>query len=82
MALPTRWAAVWNNWPVQDKDTGTVELGGGFIILKGRNYERKFHFFNLQTAIGGSTVLMVLAGHEDLSKASAFQDSWVREAKK
>jgi hypothetical protein len=73
---------LWNNRPVQDKDTGTVELGGGFITLKGRNYERKFHFLNLQTAIDGSTVMMVLAGNEDLSKAAAFQDSWVRDAKK
>src|SRR6478609_1357012 len=27
---------VWNDRPVQDKDTGTVELGGDLIIFKGR----------------------------------------------
>jgi hypothetical protein len=73
---------IWNNRPVQDKDTGVVELGGGFITLKGRNHTTRYHFLNLQTAIDGSTVMMVLAGQEDLSKAAAFQEQWVREAKK
>jgi hypothetical protein len=73
---------IWNNRPVQDKDTGTVELGGGFITFKGRNHTSRYHFLNLQTAIDGSTVMMVLAGEEDLSKAAAFQEQWVRDAKK
>ena len=73
---------LWNNRPVQDKDTGVVDLGGGFITLKGHNHTTRYHFLNLQTAIDGSTVLMVLAGQEDLSKASSFQEQWVREAKK
>ena len=30
---------VWNDRPVQDKDTGTVQLGGDLIIFKGRNHE-------------------------------------------
>jgi len=73
---------IWNNRPVQDKDTGTVELGGGFITLKGRNHTTSYHFLNLQTAIDGSTVMEVLAGNEDLSRASAQQEQWVREPKK
>jgi hypothetical protein len=73
---------IWNSRPVQDKDTGVVELGGGFITFKGRNHTTQLHFLNLQTAIDGSTVLMVLAGQEDLSKASAFQEQWVRDPKK
>jgi hypothetical protein len=73
---------IWNNRPVQDKDVGVVELGGGFITLKGRNHTSRYHFLNLQTAIDGSTVMMVLDGQEDLSKAAAFQAQWVREAKK
>src|ERR1051326_2595718 len=64
---------IWNNRPVQDKDVGVVELGGGFITLKGRNHTSRYHFLNLQTAIDGSTVMMVLDGQEDLSKAAAFQ---------
>ena len=73
---------IWNDRPVQDKDVGVVELGGGFITLKGRNHTTRYHFLNLQTAIDGSTVMMVLAGHEDLSKAAALQEQWVREPKK
>lgn len=73
---------IWNDRPVQDKDTGVVELGGGFITLKGRNHTTRYHFLNLQTAIDGSTVMMVLAGHEDLSRASFLQEQWVREPKK
>jgi len=73
---------IWNDRPVQDKDVGVVELSGGFITLKGRNHTSRYHFLNLQTAIDGSTVMMVLAGQEDLSKAAAFQEQWVRDPKK
>lgn len=75
---------VWNNRPVQDKDTGTVQLGGDLIIFKGRNYERKYHFVNFQTAIDGSTVMTVLAGEEDPAKANvaSLGQQLVRDAKK
>lgn len=74
---------VWNNRPVQDKDTGTVELGGDMITFKGRNYERKYHFVNFQTAIDGSTVMTVLAGGEDPAKANVafLGQQLVREPK-
>lgn len=75
---------VWNNRPVQDKDAGTVELGGDFIIFKGRKFERKYHFINFQTAIDGSTVMTVLPGQEDPAKANvtSLQEQLVRDAKK
>ena len=73
---------IWNNRPVQDKDVGVVELSGGFITFKGRNHTTSYHFLNLQTAIDGSTVMMVLAGQDDLSKASALQQQLVREPRK
>jgi hypothetical protein len=75
---------VWNSRPVQDKDSGTVELGGDLIIFKGRRLEQKYHFVNFQTAIDGSTVLTVLAGQEDPAKANvaAAQQQLVRDAKK
>ncbi|HKR96174.1 MAG TPA: hypothetical protein VJW55_12455 [Candidatus Angelobacter sp.] len=75
---------VWNNRPVQEKDAGTVQLGGDLIIFKGRNYERKYHFINFQTAIDGSTVMTVLAGTEDPAEANvaSLQQQLVREAKK
>src|SRR5215469_13915112 len=55
-AFTYEMGGVWNNRPVQDKDGGTVQLGGDLIIFKGRSYERKYHFVNFQTAIDGSTV--------------------------
>src|SRR5215467_15396389 len=75
---------VWNNRPVQDKDSGTVELGGDLIIFKGQRLEQKYHFINFQTAIDGSTVLTVLPGQEDPAKANItfLQQQLVREAKK
>ena len=75
---------LWNNSPVQDKDAGTVVLGGDLIIFKGRNHEQKYHFVNFQTAIDGSTVMVVLPGQEDPAKANvtALQQQLVREAKK
>jgi len=73
---------IWNNRPVQDKDVGVVELSGGFITFKGRNHTTSYHFLNLQTAIDGSTVIMVLAGQDDLSQASSLQQQMVREPRK
>jgi hypothetical protein len=75
---------VWNNRPVQDKDTGVVELGGGLITLKGRNHTTRYHFVNLQTAIDGSTVVTLLPGQEDPAKANItmLQEQWTREPKK
>jgi len=75
---------LWNSRPVQDKDTGTVELGGDLITFKGRNHEQKYHFVNFQTAIDGSMVMTVLPGQEDPAKAnvSFLQQQLVREPKK
>lgn len=75
---------VWNNRPVQDKDAGIVELGGGLVTFKGRNHEQKFHFINLQTAIDGSTVITLLPGQEDPAKGNItmLQEQLVREPKK
>jgi len=75
---------IWNNSPVQDKDVGTVQLGGDLIIFKGRNHEQKYHFINFQTAIDGSTVMTVLPGQEDPAKTNvaALGQQLVREAKK
>ena len=75
---------VWNGGQVQDKDTGTVQLGGDLIIFKGRNHETKYHFINFQTAIDGSTVMTVLPGQEDPAKTNvtALQQLLVRDAKK
>ncbi|HKV95474.1 MAG TPA: hypothetical protein VJW20_23210 [Candidatus Angelobacter sp.] len=83
-AFTYEMGGVWNNRPVQDKDVGTVELGGDLIIFKGRNHETKYHFVNFQTAIDGSTVLTVLAGQEDPAKANVafLGQQLVREAKK
>jgi hypothetical protein len=75
---------VWNGGQVQDKDVGTVQLGGDLIIFKGRNHEQKYHFINFQTAIDGSTVMTVLPGQEDPAKTNvtALGQLLVREAKK
>lgn len=75
---------VWNNRPVQDKDVGTVELGGDLIIFKGHKLEQKYHFINFQTAIDGSTVMTVLPGQEDPAKANvaSLQEQLVRDVKK
>lgn len=83
-AFTYEMGGVWNNRPVQDKDAGTVELGGDLIIFKGRKFERKYHFINFQMAIDGSTVMTVLPGQEDPAKANvtSLQEQLVRDAKK
>jgi len=83
-AFTYEMGGLWNSRPMQDKDTGVVELGGGFITLKGRNHTQRYHFVNLQTAIDGSTVLTLLPGQEDPAKANVtmLQEQWAREPKK
>jgi hypothetical protein len=83
-AFTYEMGGLWNDRPVKDKDAGTVELSGDFIIFKGRNHEQKYHFINFQSAIDGSTVLMLLPGQEDPAKGniSFLQQQMVREAKK
>jgi hypothetical protein len=83
-AFTYEMGGVWNDRPVQDKDIGVVELGGGFITLKGRNHTQRYHFVNLQTAIDGSTVMTLLPGQEDPAKANVtmLQEQWAREPKK
>jgi hypothetical protein len=75
---------LWNNRPVQDKDTGVVELSGDLVTFKGRGHTTRYHFVNLQTAIDGSTVITLLPGQEDPAKANvtALQQQLVREGKK
>ncbi|HEY4678377.1 MAG TPA: hypothetical protein VIJ01_14515 [Candidatus Angelobacter sp.] len=75
---------LWNDRPVKDKDAGTVELSCDLMIFRGRNHEQKYHFINFQSAIDGSTVLMLLPGQEDPTKGniSFLQQQMVREAKK
>jgi len=75
---------VWNNRPVQDKDSGVIEIGGDVVSFKGHAHTQRFHFVNLQTAIDGSTVLTFLPGQEDPAKANVtfLQEQWVREPKK
>jgi hypothetical protein len=40
-----------SNRAVNDSDTGVVELGGGFLTLKGRKHAQRYCFVNLQTAM-------------------------------
>jgi hypothetical protein len=73
-----------NNQPVKDQDSGTVELGGGYLVLKGRQRTSRYRFLNVQTAIDGSTVLMLIRDYADKPDANiaVSQEQWTREAKK
>jgi hypothetical protein len=75
---------MWNSRPVQDKDSGTIELGGQYVTLKGRAYTKRYRFINAQTAIDGSTVLMLLPDNEDRPGVSIKlrHEEWARDAKR
>ena len=65
-AFTYEMGGVWNSRPVQDKDVGTVELGGDLITLKGRNHtqtlplhqfadgDRRLHGADASARPGGS----------------------------
>jgi hypothetical protein len=70
-----------NNQVTRDQDTGVVELGGEFVTFKGRVRTTRFRFLNIQTAIDGSTVMMLLpveADKPDIIIASR-QEQWERQ---
>lgn len=73
-----------NSQIVRDQDTGTVELGGEFITFKGRVRTSRYRFLNIQTAIDGSTVLMLLPDYADKPDVNiaSRQEQWSREPKK
>ena len=77
-------AGMMNNQIVRDSDEGTVQLGEGYVNFVGRRYNRRFRFLNAQTAIDGSTVLMLLpseADKPDVNIASR-QEDWTRPARR
>ena len=78
-------AGMMNSQVVRDSDEGTVQLGeGGYINFVGRRYNRRFRFINAQTAIDGSTVLMLLSAEADQPgvNIAARQEDWTRPARK
>ena len=72
-----------NDRVVHDKDSGTIELGGQYVTLKGRAYTKRYRFINVQTAIDGSTVVMLMPDYQDKPGASitVLHEEWARDAK-
>ena len=60
-----------------------MELEPEFVVSKGRNHVVRYRFFNVQTAIDGSTVMTFLPPAADLARISFIRDSeyWVRAPK-
>ena len=79
-AFTYKMTGVMNNAATSDSDSGMVELGGEFIVFKGRNHVLRYRFLNIQQAIDGSTVLTLLPP-SDPSRISFIRDAdvWVRK---
>ena len=73
-----------NNQVMRDQDTGVVELGGAFVTFKGRVRTTRFRFLNIQTAIDGSTVMMLLPAEADKPEINiaSRQEQWSREVRR
>ena len=73
-------AGLMNNSPVHDADNGTVEVGGQYITFKGHARTTRYKFLNVQTAIDGSTVLMLLPDYADKPDVDLArrQEEWAR----
>ena len=69
-----------NSRAVSDADSGTVELGGNYVTFKGRARTSRYKFLNVQTAIDGSTVLMLLPDYADKPDVDLArrQEEWAR----
>lgn len=74
-------AGMVNGRTARDDDSGTVELGGGQVVFKGKNHVVRYTFVNLTQALDGSTVLTLLPGGVDISKLSIIRDrdQWSRK---
>ena len=72
-----------NNRMTSEEDAGVVELSGEFITFKGQRHVTRYRFLNLQQALDGSTVLIVLPDG-DMSHINIGRDStyYVRPVKK
>lgn len=72
-------AGMINNSMTSDDDAGVVELGGEFVVFKGRKRTIRYRFLNLQQAIDGSTILTLLPP-VDMLKIMPSRDStfWLR----
>jgi hypothetical protein len=78
-AFTYKMSGVVNNSSASDADAGVVELGGEFVIFKGRNHVVRYRFLNLQTALNGDIVLTLLPPG-DMAHISIIRDSeyWTR----
>ncbi len=63
-----------NNRPMNDEDTGVVELGGGYLTFNGKKRRQRYRFVNVQTALDGSTVLLLFPDR-DMSQIDSARDS-------
>lgn len=70
-----------NNQITRDQDNGVVELGGEFVTFKGHVRTTRFRFLNIQTAIDGSRVMMLLPAEADKPDIiiSSRQEQWERQ---
>lgn len=76
-------AGMMNNVPTKDDDSGTLELGGGLVILNGQKYQNRHRFVYMVQALDGSTVLALFPAI-DMSRIDSGRDLkfWTRSAKK
>ncbi|MBZ5532516.1 MAG: hypothetical protein LAO20_13880 [Acidobacteriia bacterium] len=72
-----------NSRPVNDNDTGVVELADGFVMLKGQKHQRRYRFVYLLQALDGSTVLALFPDVE-MAQINSNRDItfWTRSLKK
>jgi hypothetical protein len=68
-----KFGGMLNNRATSDEDTGVVELGGEYLTFNGKRRHERHRFVNLQTALDGSTVL-VLFPDKDLAQIDSSRD--------
>lgn len=78
-AFTYKMTGVINNSSASDADAGVVELGGEFVVFRGRNHVVRYRFLNLQTSLNGDIVLTLLPPG-DMAHISIIRDSeyWTR----
>jgi len=70
-----------NGSTVREQESGVVELGGEFVVFKGRSHVIRYRFINFQHSLDGAAVLTLLAEKNPVTASSIinYGERWTRK---
>ena len=71
-----------NGSTVREQESGVIELGGEFVVFKGKSHVVRYRFINFQHSLDGAAVLTLLAENNPVTASSIilYGERWTRPA--